>query len=69
MVYTSLCLLLNMACFFGIGVRATFKLSLSVGNMMVIQRDVPTTSLWGFATAGTVITTTLGATGVSYKVN
>lgn len=39
--------------------RAALRLSATVGSSMLIQRDVPTTSLWGYATPGATVTTSL----------
>lgn len=38
---------------------ASLSLSHTVGSSMVLQRDVPTSSLWGTADAGAVVTATL----------
>ena len=42
---------------------APFTLSATVGSSMVLQRDQPTTSLWGTAAAGTVVKATLSGAG------
>ena len=44
-------------------VASSFTLSATVGSSMVLQRDQPTTSLWGTAAAGTVVTATLSGAG------
>ena len=46
---------------------ATFSLSSTIGSSMVLQRDSPSSTLWGTATPGSVITTTFISSGTSYN--
>ena len=56
---------LFLVCSFTAG-DAKLSLSSTVGSSMVIQGEVPTPTLWGWATAGATVTTTLVSSGASY---
>jgi sialate O-acetylesterase len=45
---------------------STLSLSATVSNSMVLQRDVPLSSLWGYSTPGSIVTATLSSSGNSY---
>jgi sialate O-acetylesterase len=45
---------------------AVLTLSASVGSHMVLQRDAPSTSLWGTAAPGAVVTATLSPSGGAF---
>jgi sialate O-acetylesterase len=60
-------MLLPTVCFLSLySSTALLTLSNTVGSSMVIQRDSPTTSLWGLSNPGTVVTATLSS-GASYN--
>lgn len=47
-------------------VSAALTLSATIGSSMVLQRDAPTTSLWGTAPPGAVVTATLSPAGGAF---
>lgn len=48
---------------------AAFALSNTLGDHMVLQRDSTETKVWGFATPGDAVTTTLGTTTLTTTTN
>ena len=47
--------------------HAAFTLSSTLGSSMVLQRGVPTTTLWGLSTPGSVVTAVFSSNGASFN--
>lgn len=50
-----------------VAAHAAFSVSSTVGSSMVLQRDMPTTSLWGLAPAGAVVQATLSSSATPFN--